>query len=191
MQGTILSLIDLSNKSYLFQVPIASSTLLSHSLTLTESNAKSLQFLRLVNLKNQELTPDLYNTLAMNLSTGSRPLRLATLKALTQLKPLTFLSASENKININNQKKDQETIEEFYTGDCKLISLLNQCEQIEINLLVGKEKKTLLRNVGLMCASGFVPDAYMELAFRYCIGTLWVKFTPIHEAAMDVLNDFI
>ena len=72
-----------------------------------------------------------------------------------------------------------------------MLSLLKECEDIEITLGSSKEKAAVLRKVALMCSSGFVPQVYMRAVFSYCIGCLWVKFTPLHQAALEVLGDVL
>ena len=76
--------------------------------------------------------------------------------------------------------KDQSIINQFYTGDCNLLSLLRECEEAAITMDTEKIKNSTLRRVQLMVCSGFVPDCYLDAAYKYAIGSLWVKFTPLH-----------
>lgn len=69
---------------------------------------------------------------------------------------------------------------EFYTGECSLLSELLLCEIAPIAMDTEKTKNSSLRRVQLMVSSGFVPDYYLDAAYKYTVGSLWVKFTPLH-----------
>jgi hypothetical protein len=108
------------------------------------------------------------------LSKNSRGLRIASLKILSEhFETMSFKKNSEID-------KDQSIINQFYTGDCNLLSLLRECEEAAITMDTEKIKNSTLRRVQLMVCSGFVPDCYLDAAYKYAIGSLWVKFTPLH-----------
>jgi hypothetical protein len=72
-----------------------------------------------------------------------------------------------------------------------VLALLKECEDIEITLSASKEKASILRKVALMCTSGYMPKEYLTAVFHYCIGCLWVKFTPLHQSALEVIGDVL
>ena len=51
-----------------------------------------------------------------------------------------------------------------------------------------KTKNSLMRRVILMISSGFVPESYINAAYSYAIGSLWVKFTPLHQSALELFE---
>jgi len=41
----------------------------------------------------------------------------------------------------------------------------------------------------MIVASELVPPAYMQICYRYGIGCFWVKFTPLYQAAIDLISE--
>ena len=52
-----------------------------------------------------------------------------------------------------------------------------------------KSKSNILRRVQLLLSSNLIPDLYVTACYRYGIGCFWVKFSPVHQPALDILSE--
>jgi hypothetical protein len=172
LRSTVLSVFDIYNDGYQEQIVLNCKTILEEP-TIKPQFVNSLHYMRHVTSVKKHFNLDVLNALSLNLSKGSRALRLESLRVMCLSTPLEF--KKESKVN-----KDEATVAQYYTGHCNVITLLKECEEIEITVSASKEKVILLRKVSLMCSSGYVPREYLHAVYSYCIGCLWVKFTPLH-----------
>lgn len=56
------------------------------------------------------------------------------------------------------------------------MQLLSQFENLELTVAEEKAKNSILRKLAVIISSGLVPEIYLEMAYNFCIGTLWLKY---------------
>lgn len=132
-----------------------------------------------------DVHPHIAQTLSQNLCKNSSELRLLSLQVHEMLfKPCEYLKKPKQE-----ESKDQETIDTYYTGECDLVTLLVQYEKLPLKLDTEKTKNSVVRKVQVMISSGFVPEFYLDLAYNFLVGCLWLRFLPLHEPAQHALSE--
>ena len=72
-----------------------------------------------------------------------------------------------------------------------MVKILLQAEEYPVGLQTEKQKQNLLRRATNLIHSELIPQEYVEMCYRYAIGCFWVKFTPLHEAAHDLIAEVL
>ena len=116
---------------------------------------------------------------------NSRELRIQSLRILNDnFSTLDYLPFEQEKARSD---LTNEIVQEHYSGPCLLLDKLRQYEALEVGFETMKSKETLLRSIQVMLSSGLVPEVYVLAAYSMMVGCLQIKFSPVHEAAMEVL----
>ena len=127
----------------------------------------------------------LFLSLCGNLGKNSRELRIQSLRVLNEhFAALDYLPFDKEKARSD---LTNETVEEYYSGPCPLLAKLSQYEELEVGFDTMKAKEALLRSIQVMLSSGLVPEVYVLAAYHMMVGCLQIKFSPVHEAAIEVL----
>jgi hypothetical protein len=126
---------------------------------------------------------DLAEALSSNLCKNSRELRLETLQVLLRFELLHFEKPQDPEAEIS----------ELYTNEkpCEIIQLMWDFERTTIGFKYEKDKENQLQRLEVMLQSGLVPQKYLELAYNFLIGCLWIKFTPIQETVQACIAAII
>lgn len=86
-------------------------------------------------------------------------------------------------------KIDLNTVKQYYTGQCPIISLILKAEECQLSMDTEKVKSNLLRKVQTLLSTGLVPEFYLDVCYRYAVGCFWVKFMPLYQPATDILEE--
>lgn len=57
-----------------------------------------------------------------------------------------------------------------------------QFELTKISFETEKTKILLIKKIEAILETQLVPDEYVKVAFKFLIGSFWIKFTPLFES---------
>jgi len=80
---------------------------------------------------------------------------------------------------VQHDDAQHEVSDHYKDQPCPLAITLWNFEKTEIGFVDEKDKQLNLERIEVMISSGVVPRIYMEMAYNFLIGCLWIKFTPI------------
>ena len=183
--------IDFRNKGYVEAIPANTELLLASEdgklLKIEHAdNLLALKGFKSVEAEQRIQDVPLFNALSGNLSKNSRELRLETLRVqlglFAELDYLTF------DANHSRSDLDIETVRSHYSGPCPIMHKLYEYERSKLGFETEKSKDTVLRQVSVILSTGLVPEQYVLAVYHMMIGSLWLKFVPCHQSAMEVLQ---
>jgi hypothetical protein len=82
-----------------------------------------------------------------------------------------------------------ESANKHYKGECLLLDFIWKIEEPEITFETEKTKGLNLRNVSVLIKTGLVPQHYMQAAYHFLVGCLWIKFVPLLVPVFECLQE--
>ena len=130
---------------------------------------------------------DLWGKLCNNLSTNSRQLRISTIKLMLKMfETADFIIYDQEE---HGHLLDLDSANKHYKGECLMLDFLWKIEEPEITFETEKTKGSNLRNVSVLIKTGLLPEPYMQAAYHYLVGCMWIKFVPLLAHVFECLQE--
>lgn len=161
---------------------------------VVKSAAAFVSALKKLEIRQDECSEKLFDSLVSNLSESNHFLRLHTLEILASYPPRTFVVDHADldltdDLDEEGPKSDNKNtqLKASPNGACSLLETLLSIESTPIRLNNERLLLSLISRVDVLGRTGKLPVMYAEAASAHLLGLLHVKFEPLWSAAIKTL----